>query len=320
MASTPSPSQRPNTPGTRRAEQASLVSPADGLARAGTRRVLFQILFLNLGVSTAKVIAGMASGSLAVLSDGLHSTIDAINNVVGIVLLRMAAKEPDEGHPYGHGKIETLGAFSIAGFMFITCYEVAKQAVARLLGEALPSFEITLTTFAVMLVTLSVNVFVVWYEKRAAQRYASQFLYADAIHTQSDVLVTIAVLAGLPLVLRGYLYMDALLALGISAFIAYSGFQVLRRTVPTLLDAAAVDAEVIRKLAIGLPRVVAARNIRSRLHGDRKFVELTLIVAENDLREAHDVTERLEELIEARYGQTEITIHYEPAPSVASPR
>lgn len=264
--------------------------------------------------------AGVASHSLAVLSDGLHSSIDAINNMVGIVLLRLAAKEPDEGHPYGHGKIETLGAFSIAGFMFITCYEVGKHALVRLFSEAAPSFEITGTTFAVMVVTFLVNIFVVIYEKRAARRYSSEFLYADALHTQSDVLVTTAVLIGLPLVLRGYVYLDAILALCISAFIAYSGFQVLQRTVPTLLDAAAVDAEVIRKMAIGLPRVVAARDIRSRLHGGRKFVELTLIVAENDLREAHDVTERLEELIEEHFGHAEITIHYEPAASVAPPR
>ena len=266
------------------------------------------------------MIAGIASHSLAVLSDGLHSSVDAINNVVGIVLLRLAAKEPDEGHPYGHAKIETLGAFSIAGFMFITCYEVGKQALVRLFGDAPPSFQITSTTFVVMLGTLMVNVFVVIYEKRAARRHSSEFLYADAVHTQSDVGVTTVVLVGLPLVLRGYLYLDAILALGISLFIAYSGFQVLQRTVPTLIDAAAVDAEVIRKMAIGLPRVVAARDIRSRLHGGRKFVELTLIVAENDLREAHDATERLEELIMARYGHAEITIHYEPASSVAPPR
>ena len=287
----------------------------DGLRRAGTRRVLYRILFLNLLVSLAKVIAGFLSHSLAVISDGLHSSIDAINNLVGLVLLRLAAKEPDEGHPYGHGKIETLGAFCIAGFMFITCYEIGKQAFGRLFGDTPPVLEITGLTFAVMIGTLIVNVFVVIYEKRAARRYSSEFLFADAVHTQSDVLVTIAVIAGLPLVLRGYLYWDAILALAISAFIAYSGFQVLQKTVPTLLDAAAVDAEAIRKMAIGLPRVVGVEDIRSRLHGGRKFVELTLFVAENDLREAHDLTERLEEMIMERYGRAEITIHYEPAAS-----
>ena len=96
--------------------------------------------------------------------------------------------------------------------MFITCYEVGKQALVRLFGDAPPSFQITSTTFVVMLGTLMVNVFVVIYEKRAARRYSSEFLYADAVHTQSDVGVTMVVLVGLPLVLRGYLYLDAILA------------------------------------------------------------------------------------------------------------
>lgn len=292
-------------------------SGEEALDRAGTRRVLYQILLLNLAVCVAKLSAGLASHSLAVVSDGLHSSIDAINNIVGIFLLRLAAKEPDADHPYGHGKIETLGAFSIAAFMFITCYEIAKQALGRLFGAGPPSFEITGVTFAVMVSTLVVNVFVVFYEKRAARRYRSEFLYADAVHTQSDVLVTTAVLAGLPLLMRGYLYLDAVLALGISGFIAWSGYLVLQRTVPVLLDAAVVDAEVIRTMAIELPRVVSVRDIRSRLHGRRKFVELTLIVSENDLREAHDITERLEEMIVEHYGHAEITIHVEPASAVA---
>ncbi len=99
--------------------------------RIATRRVLVIILALNLIVCLAKLAVGAMAQSLAVMSDGVHSSIDAINNIFGIVLLRMAAKGPDADHPYGHGKIETLGAFSIAGFMLITCYEIVKQSVVR---------------------------------------------------------------------------------------------------------------------------------------------------------------------------------------------
>ena len=286
----------------------------EALRDAGVRRVLVLILLLNAVVCAAKFVAGYISQSLAVLSDGVHSSIDVLNNVVGLVLLRLASKAPDEDHPYGHDKIETLGAFSIAGFMFITCYEIAKRSLTRLARGEAPAFEITGLTFGVMFATLVVNVFVVAYEKRAARRFASQFLMADALHTQSDVFVTISVLVGLPLVSAGYSFLDALLALGISAFIARSGYQVVLATVPVLLDAAIVDAESIRKLALAIPRVVGVENVRSRLHGGRKFVELTLIVAETDLREAHDITERLEESIVEQYGRAAITIHVEPAP------
>ena len=140
--------------------------------RAATRRVLIIILVLNISVCLAKLVAGILANSLAVLSDALHSSIDAINNIVGIVLLRMAAKEPDVDHPYGHAKIETLGAFCIAGFMLITCYEITKQALTRLFGGQAPEFEITFFTFAVMGATLLVNIFVVLYEKAMARRFS----------------------------------------------------------------------------------------------------------------------------------------------------
>ncbi len=292
-----------------------MLSPAEAFSAKGARRVLYIVLVLNLVVCLAKLIAGALSHSLAVISDGVHSSIDALNNVVGLVLLRLASEEPDEGHPYGHGKIETLGAFSIAGFMFITCYEIAKRSVGRLWSGTTTSFDISALTFATMLVTLAINVFVVVYEKRAARRYQSEFLFADALHTQSDVFVTLSVLAGLPLLLHGFLFLDAILALGISVVIAWSGYRVLERTVPVLLDAASVDANVIQSLALGMSRVVAVKDIRSRLHGRRKFVELTLVVSENDLRQAHEITERLEEEIMAAYGRAAITIHVEPAPT-----
>jgi cation diffusion facilitator family transporter len=280
--------------------------------------VLTVILVLNLAVCLAKLVAGGLANSLAVISDGVHSSIDAINNIVGIVLLRMAAKKPDADHPYGHGKIETLGAFSIAGFMLITCYEITKQAIHRLLSGETPSFEITALTFGVLLVSLLVNVFVVFYERAMARRYSSEFLYADAVHTQSDVLLTLSVLGGLPLVMRGYVVFDALLALVISGVIALSGFQVLQRTVPALLDAAAVDAGLVRRAALGIPGVAAVGDIRSRKHGGHKFVELTLVVDENDLREAHDITEALEAKIIEQCGPASITIHIEPAAETRS--
>ena len=141
--------------------------------RAATQRVLILILVLNIAVCLAKFVMGVMANSLAVISDAVHSTIDALNNIFGIVLLQMASKGPDADHPYGHGKIETLGAFSIAGFMLITCYEITKQSVERFWKGETPSFEITTFTFAVVGATLLINIFVVLYEKAMARRYAS---------------------------------------------------------------------------------------------------------------------------------------------------
>ena len=121
------------------------------------RRVLFGLLFANLVVVAAKLGVGLVAHSLAVLGDALHSAVDALNNVLALVVMRVATKAPDEDHPYGHGKFETLGALAIVGFLSITCFELVRQAVYRfsgdhrapLLSEA--QFAILLAIFAIVI-------------------------------------------------------------------------------------------------------------------------------------------------------------------------
>src|SRR6266540_5553071 len=96
------------------------------------RRVFVALLLANVTVVAAKLLVGLASGSLAILSTALDSSVDALNNVLALIVVRVAAKEPDEDHPYGHGKFETLGALGIVGFLSITCFELVQGAVKEL--------------------------------------------------------------------------------------------------------------------------------------------------------------------------------------------
>ena len=114
-----------------RLETSSLTSP-DRATRI--RRVLVGLLFANLAVVTTKLIVGIASHSLAVFGDALHSSVDALNNIVALVVIRVAAQAPDEDHPYGHSKFETLGALAIVGFLSITCFELVRGAIRVSLG------------------------------------------------------------------------------------------------------------------------------------------------------------------------------------------
>src|SRR6266498_5785461 len=101
---------------------------------AAVRRVLVGLLVANLAVLAAKAIVGLASGSLAVLGDALHSSVDSIYNVLGLIVVRVAARAPDEDHPYGHGKFETLGALAVVVFLSITCFELVRSAIGRLVS------------------------------------------------------------------------------------------------------------------------------------------------------------------------------------------
>ena len=105
--------------------------------------VLLVTLALNLTVVAAKLTAGLLAGSLSVISDAIHSSVDSLNNVVGLVIMKYATAEPDEGHPYGHAKFETLAAFAIAGFLFVTCYQISLSAIERVITHDAPAPEIT---------------------------------------------------------------------------------------------------------------------------------------------------------------------------------
>ena len=170
------------------------------------RSVLIRILFLNLAVAFAKIIFGQLSGSISILSDGFHSLTDGASNVVALVGLRLAEKPPDANHPYGHRKFETLAAGGIALFLLIIVVEVAQATFVRFSAGGAPS--VSAASFAIMLATLAINVAVVRAERRAAKRLSSELLLADARHTQSDVLTSIAVIVALAGSAFGYPILD----------------------------------------------------------------------------------------------------------------
>ncbi|MCS7079580.1 MAG: cation diffusion facilitator family transporter [Chloracidobacterium sp.] len=287
-------------------------------ASVAVRRVLWTLLSANLLVVIAKAVAGWQAGSLAVLSDAAHSLTDAANNLVGVWLMRAAAKPPDREHPYGHAKLEPIGAFVVSALMGIIAYEIGREAVRRLWSGTAAPADLTTLTFAVMLGTLVVNLLVVWYERRAGQRLGSPFLLADAQHTLSDVYVTLGVLAGLVGMRLGWVWLDPVIALVVVAAVGWGAYHVLVTAIDDLMDAAAVDGDDLIALARRHPDVADVRHVRSRGRGAYGFAELTLVFRHNDLRRAHATSDLLEEEIRQAYGIAHITIHLEPAETAAS--
>src|SRR5256885_16452065 len=132
-------------------------------------RVLVRVLLLNLAVAIAKIAFGYASGAISILSDGFHSLTDAASNVVGLVGVSAAERPPDEDHPYGHRKYETVAAAAVNVFLVLVIVEVLRNAFNHFTGRA-PAHDITIASFVVMLATIAVNLAVVAYESRAPQR------------------------------------------------------------------------------------------------------------------------------------------------------
>lgn len=290
-----------------------MVTPVTAERYAAVRRVLWLVLFANLAVIAAKLWVGLRSGSLAVLGDAAHSGVDALNNVVGLAAASAAAVPPDEDHPYGHAKYEVLGALAVVAFLSITCFELVSAAITRLLGDPAPP-RLEPLTFAVLLVTMAVNVVVSWTERRAGARLNSVLLAADARHTGADVLVTASVLAGLFMVSRGWTAADAWLGIVVSLLIARSGWEILRQAVPALTDRVAVEAARVERFVATVQGVRKVTEVRSRgeLEG-AAFVELTIEVdGDRTVGEGHVVADAVERKLVEEGGFAVAVVHVEP--------
>jgi len=276
------------------------------------RRVLLGLLLANLVVVGAKLGVGLAAHSLAVLGDTLHSAVDALNNVLALVVVRVASKAPDDDHPYGHQKFETLGALLIVGFLSITCFELVRGAVGRLAGSH-PAPTPSTLQLAILVATLGINAVVAWYENRRGHELASHLLIADASHTKSDVLITVGVLIGLLLARRGWWWADPAFAIVIAGLIVRVAYRILQDSIPELVDQAAVDTAAIRTAAQDIRGVKSAYGIRSRGGANARYAEVTIAVdGDANVQKAHAIADQVEERLKRDLALSEVTVHVEP--------
>ena len=281
------------------------------------RQVLVRIFFLNFAVAVAKIVFGQFSGSISILSDGFHSLTDGASNVVALVGLWLAEKPPDADHPYGHRKFETIAAGGIALFLLIIVIEVAQAAFLRFRSGGAPS--VTVASFAIMLATLGINIAVVRAERNAANRLSSELLLADARHTQSDVLTSIAVIAALAGSAYGYPILDSLAALVIIGFIGHAGFNIARDAAKILSDQIVISEEDVRRVVQNVPLVLGCHHIRSRGSADHVFLDLHVwLDGATRLIDAHAVSHKVKDQLMERYPQiADAIIHIEPPPREA---
>jgi len=281
--------------------------------RSDVRRVLWITLVLNVVVSVAKIMVGRLSGSLSMEADGYHSLMDGSNNVIGLIVLAYAYAPPDAGHPYGHRKFETAATLAIGLVLLGLAYRVVEGAFRGFRESTLPV--IGALNWIVMAVTLAVNLFVAWYEAREGRRLRSDYLIADAAHTRSDIYVTLGVVtsfagarAGLPLV-------DALVAVGIAAFIATLAVRIAVPSFNVLTDRAVMPASEIADVVLKVEGVRECRDIRTRGGPGAVYVDMIVHVdGELSLREAHEVADAIENaLITARPEIVDVVVHLEPA-------
>lgn len=276
--------------------------------------VLWRVLFLNLLVAAAKIALGITSGAVSILSDGFHSLTDTASNIVALIGVRVASQPPDDDHPYGHRKFETMASVGILIFLILVLIEVLTAAVERLRTGGAPT--IGRLAFVIMGATFLINVAVVIYERRAGRRLHSEVLLADAHHTTSDLFTSATVIAALVGVRLGVDWLDPVAAMVIAAFIGYACWEIFNSTSGILADRFVIPEEDIREVVRGVPQVKGCHHIRTRGSNDFVFLDLHVWM-DKDMRldEAHRLSHVVKDRLMTRFPQIkDAIIHIEPPP------
>ena len=276
------------------------------------RRILMIIFVLNIITALAKGIYGLYTDSLSMSADGLHSFFDSTANIIGLVGISLAARPPDRDHPYGHAKYESFAAMGIAILLFAGCLQLIVSAAGRLQSGGSPN--VTGLSFAVMALTLIINVGVSSYEYILGRRLKSSILVADSLHTRSDVFASLGVILGLFAVRMGYPLADPIIALFICVLIIHTGLEIIRESSTALLDRAAIDEKVIIDLARSVEGVCSCHAVRTRGMAEEIYVDLHIEVdASLSMELAHEVGEDVVRAIKGRIPEVrDVVVHLEP--------
>jgi cation diffusion facilitator family transporter len=261
-----------------------------------------------------KLGTGLASGSLGLVSEALHSGTDLVAATLTFFAIGVAGRPADRAHPYGHGKAEHLAALAEAGVLALVSLLVAALAVARLTGAIEQEIETAWWVFAVIGLVLAIDVSRTLASYRTARRYRSVALLSNALHFGSDLVGTLAVLVGLVAAAGGFPEGDSIAALFVAGLVLMAAARLMARNVDVLMDRSPAGAEAAARRAIaGVRPSVELSRLRLRQAANRHFVDIVIAVPPGAaVGQGHAVADRVEAAVERALPESDVVVHVEP--------
>jgi cation diffusion facilitator family transporter len=260
-----------------------------------------------------KLVVGLVTGSLGIISEALHSALDLVAAGITWFAVRVSDKPADNDHHYGHGKIENLSALIETFLLLITCVWIIYEAISRLTtGET--HIEVTAWSYIVVVTSIIIDISRSRALKRVAIKHNSQALEADALHFSTDVWSSSVVLLGLVCANFGIHSADSIAALGVALIVIYISFRLGKKAVNMLLDRVPDETySKIKLLLDGFPDIEHYHDLKVRASGAEIFVELNIHVREGlSLHESHDISTRIEGMIKSEIPRSNVHVHIEP--------
>jgi len=301
----------------------------DQIAEREKRWAAMTSFWAALGITLFKILVGVATGSLGILAEAAHSGLDLVAAGATWVAIRIAGKPADADHPYGHGKVENLSALFATLLLLFTCVAILYGAIDRLVFTEV-AVEVTVWSFLAMITSIVVDYSRSRALGRAARKHNSQALEADALHFETDIWSSLAVIVGLVCVKLGQWqpgltflrHADALAALLVAIIALWVTATLGLRTIRALLDAvpAGLEPQIVAAVA-ALPGVVDCHKVRIRPSGPRVFVDMHVRADGNQtLAQAHALTEEIQQAVRHVIPTADVTVHAEPVVPIPTAR
>jgi cation diffusion facilitator family transporter len=269
-----------------------------------------------------KLATGLATGSLGLVSEAVHSGTDLVAALLTFFAVGVAARPADAGHPYGHGKAEHLTALAEAAILVVASLLIAGRAVSNLAGASEPSVDVTWYALVVIGLVIAIDASRTVISRRAGRRYRSAALQANAIHFAGDLAGSVAVLAGLLAAAGGYANGDSLAALFVAVLVLLAAGRLARRNVDVLMDRAPADAiEAARRAIAAVEPPVELRRLRLRQAAGRHFADVVIGVSPGAaVGQGHAAADAVESAVARAVPESDVVVHVEPSEEVAGLR
>ena len=267
----------------------------------------------NTLLISLKLIVGIISGSVSIISEAIHSSMDLMAAIIAFFSVKVSDNPPDSRHPYGHGKIENISGVVEAFLIFVAAIWIIVEAVKKLLGEEIELDNIAIGS-GVMLISAIVNIIVSRRLYKVARETNSVALEADALHLKTDVYTSLGVAAGLILILLTDIYwLDPAVAIMVALFILKESYDLLKRAYTPLLDEAWKDNDIVALEQMLKDLKVNYHELRTRASGNYRFVDFHVeIPKDQSVENAHNYCDMIEEKLMDRFENLNVTIHVEP--------
>jgi cation diffusion facilitator family transporter len=278
------------------------------------KKVALWSVIAAIFITTFKLIIGLLTGSLGILSEALHSGLDMVAAAITYFSVRVSDKPADREHNYGHGKVENLSAFIETILLLVTCVWIIYEAIHRLLSGK-TDIEVSIWSYVVVICSIIIDFTRSRALYRVAKKHNSQALEADALHFSTDIWSSVVVLFGLIC----YQFLDwhkadSIAALFVAVIVLFVSYQLGRKAVDVLLDRSPLNTtKIVHEILKGFPEVLKYHGLKARTAGADTFIKFNVhFDPELSLREVHEVCDKIELEIKKKVVRSEVYIHAEP--------